>query len=74
MNALTWMNGTSPERLFAELVTANYFETLGVSPRLGRFFLPDEGRAPGAPSWSWATPRGSTDSARLPTSSAAGWS
>ena len=49
VNALTWMNGTSPERLFAELVTANYFETLGVSPRLGRFFLPDEGRAPGAP-------------------------
>jgi predicted permease len=37
-----------PERVFAELVTANYFETLGVKPRIGRFFLPEEDRTPGA--------------------------
>jgi putative ABC transport system permease protein len=36
-----------PERIFAELVTANYFETLGVKPEVGRFFLPEEDRTPG---------------------------
>jgi putative ABC transport system permease protein len=37
-----------PERIFAELVTANYFETLGVRPFMGRFFLPEEDRTPGS--------------------------
>ncbi len=37
-----------PERIFAELVTANYFDTLGLRPFMGRFFLPDEDRTPGA--------------------------
>jgi predicted permease len=36
-----------PERIFAELVTANYFETLGLKPEVGRFFLPEENRTPG---------------------------
>jgi predicted permease len=36
-----------PERMFAELVTANYFETLGVKPRRGRFFVPEEDLVPG---------------------------
>jgi macrolide transport system ATP-binding/permease protein len=36
-----------PERMFTELVTANYFETLGVKPRIGRFFLPEEDRVAG---------------------------
>jgi len=45
---LTMTGRRLPERMFAELVTANYFETLGVKPRLGRFFLPEEGRTPGA--------------------------
>ncbi len=36
-----------PERMFAELVTADYFETLGVKPQVGRFFLAEEGLVPG---------------------------
>ena len=31
-----------------ELVTSNYFNTLGIHPFLGRFFLPDEDAKPGA--------------------------
>jgi predicted permease len=44
---LTWMNGRTSERIFAEVVTANYFDTLGLKPVRGRFFLPEEGRAAG---------------------------
>jgi predicted permease len=44
---ITLTGRPQPERMFAELVTANYFETLGVKPRIGRFFLPDEDRTPG---------------------------
>jgi predicted permease len=36
------------ERMFCELVTGNYFSTLGLSPAAGRFFLPDEDGTPGA--------------------------
>jgi hypothetical protein len=36
------------ERVRAELVSDNYFETLGVRPSLGRDFLPDENKTPGA--------------------------
>jgi predicted permease len=37
------------ERAFAELVSANYFDVLGVRPVLGRTFLPEEeGNRPGA--------------------------
>ncbi len=36
-----------PERIFAELVTANYFDTLGLKPFMGRFFRPEEDRTPG---------------------------
>ncbi|HLP00922.1 MAG TPA: ABC transporter permease [Opitutaceae bacterium] len=36
-----------PEWVRAEVVTANYFELLGVAPLLGRTFLPDEDRKPG---------------------------
>ena len=35
-----------PERIFAELVTANYFDTLDLRPVLGRYFLPNEDRTP----------------------------
>ncbi|HWF48145.1 MAG TPA: ABC transporter permease [Bryobacteraceae bacterium] len=36
------------KRKFTELVTGNYFSTLGLNPAKGRFFLPDEGGSPGA--------------------------
>ena len=45
---LTMSTPSGAERVFAELVTANYFETLGITPIKGRFLLPDEGRTPGA--------------------------
>jgi putative ABC transport system permease protein len=34
--------GDHPERVFAAMVSANFFEVLGVSPRLGRAFLAGE--------------------------------
>ncbi len=34
--------GTQPERVFSTLVSANLFSTLGVSPQLGRTFIPEE--------------------------------
>src|SRR5438876_399648 len=36
------------ERVFAQLVTGNYFDLLGVRPAAGRFFTPDDDRTPGA--------------------------
>ncbi len=36
------------EQVWAEMVTANYFGALGVKPILGRTFLPEEDRQPGA--------------------------
>jgi predicted permease len=44
----TWQDGANSQPLFDELVTANYFSTLAISPALGRFFLPEEDTAPGA--------------------------
>ena len=39
-----------PERVWATMVTANYFDVLGVKPALGRGFLPGEDKPPnGAP-------------------------
>ena len=40
-------NGVS-QRMFSELVTGNYFATLGIQPARGRFFLPEENSTPGA--------------------------
>ena len=40
--------GSVPEALTAALVTPGYFETLGTSPHLGRFFDPEEGPEPEA--------------------------
>jgi predicted permease len=34
--------------MFSELVTSNYFSTLGLKPATGRFFLPEENTTPGA--------------------------
>jgi hypothetical protein len=41
-------NGTPREFGFSS-VTGNYFSALGVTPALGRLFLPGEGETPGAP-------------------------
>ena len=52
--AFTWpqvltLAGTNgPERMFGELVSGQYFDTLGLTPALGRFFLPSEAREPGS--------------------------
>jgi macrolide transport system ATP-binding/permease protein len=43
---LTGPNG--PERMFGELVSQKYFDTLGLRPAIGRFFLPSEDSAPGS--------------------------
>ena len=46
--AVTMIDKAEPHRIFMELVTANYFETLGIRPYLGRFFFPEEDAKPGA--------------------------
>ena len=47
---MTWLNhGASEAASSAELVTANYFSTFGLSPARGRFFAPEEDGAPGRP-------------------------
>jgi predicted permease len=43
---VTWSGGAEPRRLQGTLVTANYFEVLGLSPLAGRFFLPEEDSKP----------------------------
>jgi predicted permease len=45
---VTMIDRAEPHRVFMELVTGNYFNTLGLHPSLGRFFLPDEDAKPGA--------------------------
>jgi predicted permease len=37
-----------PERVWSEIVTGNFFDVLGVPAALGRTFLPEEDRTPGA--------------------------
>ncbi len=36
------------ERVWGFLVSGNYFETLGIQPFLGRYFLPEEDQTPGS--------------------------
>ncbi|HEX9637983.1 MAG TPA: ABC transporter permease [Acidobacteriota bacterium] len=45
---ISMSTGKAPEQIFTEMVTANYFDVLGVRPVQGRFFLPDESETPGA--------------------------
>jgi predicted permease len=39
---LTWSGGAEPRQIFGQLVSANYFDILGMRPATGRFFMPDE--------------------------------
>src|SRR5437762_875922 len=39
---LTWSGGVEPRQVTGQLVSANYFDVLGLQPAAGRFFLPDE--------------------------------
>ncbi len=43
---LTWSGGAEPRQVQAELVSANYFDVLGLRPAQGRFFMPDEDTKP----------------------------
>ena len=45
---ISFSEGKGADRLFAELVTGNYFETLGLAPVLGRFPGANEDRSPGS--------------------------
>jgi putative ABC transport system permease protein len=44
---LTLSGGAEPKQIQGQLVSANYFDVLGVQPSVGRFFLPDEDKKPG---------------------------
>jgi predicted permease len=46
--SLPLWQGRSSQRVFAEIVTGNYFEVLGISPAFGSFFASGEDPAPGA--------------------------
>lgn len=48
LRIVTWQTDAGLQRLFSELVTGNYFSTLGLRAARGRFFLPDEDRTLGA--------------------------
>src|SRR6266853_5936235 len=46
--AITMTDQREPRRIFVEVVTANYFDTLGLRPFMGRFFLSSEDTTPSA--------------------------
>jgi predicted permease len=46
--ALAFSGKGEPEQIFGELVSGDFFGVLGVKPALGRAFLPDEDKVPGA--------------------------
>jgi predicted permease len=43
---VTWSGGAEPRQVQAYLVSANYFDVLGLTPAAGRLFLPDEDTKP----------------------------
>jgi predicted permease len=43
----SWDNGRRTEMMFGELVSASYFQLLGLQPGLGRWFTPDEDKTAG---------------------------
>ncbi len=44
-NPMNLSEGGQPERILGALVSGNYFDVLGVTPALGRAFLPEEDRS-----------------------------
>jgi predicted permease len=44
---VTWSGGAEPRQLQGQMVSASYFDLLGLRPAIGRFFLPDEDTKPG---------------------------
>ena len=44
---VTWSGSGEPRQLQAQMVSAVYFDLLGIRPAAGRFFLPDEDTKPG---------------------------
>lgn len=45
---MTWQEHGASQGMFGELVTDNYFSTLGLTPARGRFFTPEEDDIPAA--------------------------
>jgi len=45
---ITLTGGAVPERIYIANVSANFFDVLGIKPRLGRFFRPEEETRPDA--------------------------
>jgi putative ABC transport system permease protein len=43
---LTWSGGAEPKQVDGQLVSANYFDALGLRPALGRFFFANEDQKP----------------------------
>jgi predicted permease len=48
LTGLSFSDGDRSATVAGELVSANYFDVLGVRPALGRAFTPEDDRAPGA--------------------------
>jgi predicted permease len=48
LNSVNLTGGARPERIWASLVSGNFFDVLQVRPVLGRGFLPEEDSAPNA--------------------------
>ncbi len=44
---LTWSGGAEPKQVQGQMVSANFFDVLGLTPVVGRFFLSDEDSKPG---------------------------
>jgi predicted permease len=48
MSAISMSNNGVNERMWSYVVSGNYFDVLGVKPRLGRFFTMEDDKVPGA--------------------------